>query len=183
MDDIRVTLFQTGTPLNVNAGNDNLGFGGDTTNHANLVAPITYPKTFKQWFSTSSFAQPAPLKWGNAPRNAIEGPGRQNWNLSLYKTFRFTETTGLEFRADSFNTWNHTQLTGVDTGLFSGTFGQVNGTAGPRTFQCGAKAFCFICIGSLITTLLCVKPGASGFWLFVSAKVHARKECNCRPND
>lgn len=136
-----VTLFQTGTPLNVNAGNDNLGFGGDTTNHANLVSPITYPKTFKQWFSTSSFAQPAPLTWGNAPRNAIKGPGRQNWNLSLYKTFRFTETAGLEFRADSFNTLNHTQFTGVDTGLFSGTFGQVNATAAPRTFQFGAKAF------------------------------------------
>ena len=134
-----VTMFQAGAPLNVNAGNDNLGFGGDTTNHAELVAPIIYPKTFKQWFSASSFAQPAALTWGDAPRNAVKGPGRDNWNLSLYKTFQFTERTGLEFRAESFNTFNHTQFTGVDTGLFSSTFGQVNATADPRIFQLGAK--------------------------------------------
>ena len=134
-----ITMFQTAAPLNVNAGNDNLGFGGDTTNHAQLVAPISYPKTFKQWFSTSSFAQPAALSWGDAPRNAVKGPGRDNWNLSLYKTFQFTERTGLEFRAETFNTFNHTQFTGVDTGLFSSTFGHVNATADPRIFQLGAK--------------------------------------------
>ncbi len=137
-----VVLAQTGTPLNVNAGNDNLGFGGGTTNHADLVAPITYPNTFNQWFSSSSFAQPAPLTWGDSPRNAIKGPGRDNWNLSLYKTFQFTERTGLQFRAESFNTWNHTQFTGVDTGLFDGSgFGKVNATADPRVFQLGAKVF------------------------------------------
>ncbi len=134
-----VTIAQSGTPLNVNAGNDNLGLGGNTTNHANLVSPVTYPKTFQKWFSTSSFAQPAPLTWGNSPRNAVKGPGRQNWNLSLYKTFQFTERAGLEFRADSFNTWNHTQFTGVDTGLSSGSFGKVNAIADPRVFQFGAK--------------------------------------------
>jgi hypothetical protein len=136
-----VTLAETGQPLNVNAGNDNLGFGGNTTNHANLVAPITYPKDVDGWFSTSSFAQPAPLTWGNSPRNAIKGPGRHNWNLSLYKTFQFTERAGLQFRADSFNTWNHTQFTGVDTGLLGGGFGKVNAVADPRTFQLGAKVF------------------------------------------
>jgi len=39
--------------------------------------------------STSSFAQPAALTWGTSPRNAVKGPGRDNWNLSLYKTFQF----------------------------------------------------------------------------------------------
>jgi hypothetical protein len=137
-----VVLAQSGNPLNVNAGSDNLGFGGDTTNHADLVAPISYPKTFNQWFSSSSFAQPAALTWGDSPRNIVKGPGRDNWNLSLYKTFQFTERAGLQFRAESFNTWNHTQFTGVDTGLFDGSgFGKVNATADPRVFELGAKVF------------------------------------------
>ena len=137
-----VVMAQTGTPLNVNAGNDNLGLGGATTNHADLVAPITYPKSWNQWFSTSSFAQPAPLTFGTAPRNIVKGPGRHNWNLSLYKTFQFTERAGFELRADTFNTWNHVQFTGVDTGLFDGSgFGAVNAVADPRTFQLGAKVF------------------------------------------
>jgi hypothetical protein len=143
-----VTLFQTGTPLNVNASSDNLGLGGDNTttnNHADLVAPITYPKTFNNWFSPTSFAQPAALTWGNSPRNAVKGPGRDNWNLSLYKTFRFTERVGMEFRAESFNTWNHTQFTGVDTSLgdynsdpTKNSFGKINAVADPRVFQLGA---------------------------------------------
>ena len=143
-----ITGMLVGTiPINVGAGNTPgglwfIGFGGGTTNHADLVAPITYPNTFNQWFSSSSFAQPAPLTWGDSPRNAIKGPGRDNWNLSLYKTFQFTERAGLEFRAESFNTWNHTQFTGVDTGLFDGSgFGKVNATADPRVFQLGAKVF------------------------------------------
>jgi hypothetical protein len=136
-----VTLFQTGQPLTVNASGDNLGLGGNTTNHSDLVAAITYPKTFNQWFSTSSFAQPAALTWGSSPRNNVKGPGRDNWNLSLYKTFQFSEKTGLEFRAESFNAWNHTQFTGVDTGLSGGGFGKVNATADPRVFQFGAKVF------------------------------------------
>jgi hypothetical protein len=136
-----VAMMQSGTPLNVNAGNDNLGLGGNTTNHADLVGPISYPHTFQHWFTGSAFAQPAALTWGDAGRNTVKGPGRDNWNMSLYKTFQFTERAGLELRFDSFNTWNHTQFTGVDTGLFSGTFGKVNATADPRVFQLGGKIF------------------------------------------
>lgn len=143
-----VTLFQTGTPLTVNAPSDNLGLGGNTTNHADLVAPISYPKTFNNWFSPGSFGNPAPLTLGNASRNIVKGPGRDNWNLSLYKTFKFTERAGLQFRADSFNVWNHTQFTGVDTSLgdrnadpAKNGFGKVNAIADPRTFQLGAKIF------------------------------------------
>ena len=97
-----IALMQSGNPLSVNAGNDNLGFGGNTTNHADRVGPITYPHTFKQWFSPNAFAQPAPLTWGNGRRNTVKGPGRDNWNLSLYKDFHFTERTGFQFRAETF---------------------------------------------------------------------------------
>jgi hypothetical protein len=141
-----IVLAQTGTPLTVNAIGDNLGFGGDTTNHADLVAPITYPKTFNNWFSPTSFAQPATLTWGDAPRNIVKGPGRDGWNLSLYKAFKFTERVGFEFRADAFNLWNHTQFTGVDTSLgdynvnpAQNGFGKINAVADPRVFQLGGK--------------------------------------------
>jgi hypothetical protein len=63
----------------------------------------------------------------------------------LYKTFRFTERVGMEFRAESFNTWNHTQFTGVDTSLgdynsdpTKNSFGKINAVADPRVFQLGA---------------------------------------------
>jgi hypothetical protein len=144
-----VTLMQTGNPLTVDAANDNLGFGGDTTNHADVQGTVTYPHTFSQWFSPNAFAQPAPLTWGNAPKSIVKGPGRDNWNLSLYKDFHIKESAGVQFRAETFNTWNHTQFTGVNTGILTGnssnpynsTAGQINAIADPRVFQLGARIY------------------------------------------
>jgi tetratricopeptide (TPR) repeat protein len=66
-------------------GNDNLGYGGGTANRANVIAPVTYPKTREQWFSTASFKIPTALQWGNMQRNMLRGPGRNNWNMSIFK--------------------------------------------------------------------------------------------------
>jgi hypothetical protein len=148
-----VALMQSGNPLTINAGNNNLGFGGDTSPYADKVGSVTYPHTVKQWFNpVGAFAQPAPLVWGNAPKAAVKGPGRDNWNLSLFKDFHFTEKTGIQFKAESFNTWNHTQFTGVNTGVLNGTLGTgsnaynstagaINAIADPHVFQLGAKAY------------------------------------------
>ena len=49
-------------------------------------------------------AAPAPGTWGNLGFNAIRGPGRDNWNISLFKSFIISEPRGsrVEFRADGF---------------------------------------------------------------------------------
>ena len=145
--------MQSGNPLTINAGNNTLGLGGDATSYADQVGPVSYPHTVKQWFNgVGAFAQPAPLAWGNSHRSSVKGPGRDAWNISLFKDFRFTEATGIQFKAESFNTWNHTQFTGVDTGVlngtlgtgagaYNGTAGAINGVADPRVFQFGAKAY------------------------------------------
>jgi hypothetical protein len=148
-----IALMQSGNPLSVNAGTNTLGLSGSTTDHADLVGKITYPHTAKQWFNpVGAFAQPAPLTFGNSPKNIVKGPGRDNWNLSLFKDFHFTEKTGVQFKAESFNTWNHTQFTGVNNGVLNGadgtganaynsTAGAINAVADPRVFQLGAKAY------------------------------------------
>jgi hypothetical protein len=45
-----------------------------------------------------------------APNRYFILPGINNWTLSLQKAFRFTERTSLQFRADAFNVFNHTQF-------------------------------------------------------------------------
>jgi len=134
-----IATFESGTPLSIGGGNDNLGLGGGTSNRANIVAPITYPKTRQQWFSTSSFVAPGPLQWGTSARNSVVGPGRNNWNMALYKQFRITEAARFEFRLETFNTFNHTQWSNPSTGVTNGDFGQINGTNAPRILQLGAK--------------------------------------------
>jgi Carboxypeptidase regulatory-like domain len=134
-----IALFESGTPVSISNGPDNLGLGGTTGNRANIVAPITYPGNRLQWFSTSSFAQPGPLQWGTAARNDIVTPGRNNWNVAMYKAFQIKERLRFEFRAETFNTFNHAQFNSLQTTLTSGNFGQLTGTYDPRTFQFGAK--------------------------------------------
>ena len=37
-------------------------------------------------------------------------PGRNNWNMALFKAFQVKEKARFEFRAETFNTFNHTQF-------------------------------------------------------------------------
>jgi hypothetical protein len=134
-----IALFESGTPTSIGAGPDNLGLGGGTSNRANVVSAVTYPGTRLQWFSTASFAKPGPLQWGTAARNSVVTPGRNNWNMALFKAFQVKENVRFEFRAETFNTFNHTQFNSLQTSVTSGNFGQLTGAAQPRTFQLGAK--------------------------------------------
>jgi Carboxypeptidase regulatory-like domain len=150
-----VTVAETGSNLQGGTGSaltyngpDVLGLGGNTTNRPNVVAPISYPHQQKTWFSQSSFAAPA-APWtaagaggtgfGNANKDAVVGPGLFNWNIALFKDFPIHEALHLQFRAESFNTFNHTEWSGVDGGSNDGNFGQVTGTYDPRELQFGAK--------------------------------------------
>ncbi len=74
---------------------------------------------------------PAPGAWGSLGYDAVYGPGRDNWNLSLFKSFTLSEARGsrLEFRFETFNTFT------------SGTFGQISSAADPRTLQLGLKLY------------------------------------------
>jgi len=97
------------------------------------------PKTLDEWFNTSAFAAPPFGYFGNAGIGTIRGPGMNNWDMSGFKTFRFTENLKLAFRADFFNAWNHTNFTSVNTTYGSGAFGQVTNDYQPRVVQLSLK--------------------------------------------
>jgi hypothetical protein len=81
--------------------------------------------------------------WGTLGRNALRGPGMDNWNLSLFKSFTLSESRNsrLELRLETFNTWNHTEFNGVDTGLGDSRFGQFTSAFDPRILQLGGKIY------------------------------------------
>jgi hypothetical protein len=112
-----------------------------------LVGAIDTPHTFNQWVSKSAFAPPAPGTWGTLGHDAVRGPGRDNWNLSLSKSFLFSAERGskLEVRSDFFNAFNHTQWIGnvqqggITNDINSASFGQVTNVYDPRTVQLGLR--------------------------------------------
>jgi len=139
-----IVVVESGLPINVGISGNQSGNGlPNATNRPNLTGSISYPHTIGQWFDTTAFTLPAVGAFGTLGHNALRGPGRDNWNMSLFKSFTFSETRGsrLEFRVESFNTWNHTQFNNVSANLGDSKFGQLTSAFDPRIFQLGAKLY------------------------------------------
>jgi hypothetical protein len=134
---------------------DTVGLGGGYTNRPNLAGKPTYVKglvtqpngsKLYQWVSNAGFSAPTAawdggpnLGFGNEGRDAVVGPGRTNFTTSVYKSFAFTESARFELRADSFNTFNHTQFNAFNNTVSSANFGYTTGTQDPREFEFGGK--------------------------------------------
>jgi hypothetical protein len=149
-------ISQTGLPWGgVNApgygGPDTVGLGGNYTIRPNISGKVQYPKAkdshgVHQWVSPAGFSAPVAawnggpnLGFGNAGRDIIVGPGGTNFSTSLYKSFAFNERAHFEFRAESYNTFNHTQFTNFRNNVSGADFGEVSAVRDPRTFQLGGK--------------------------------------------
>ena len=71
-------------------------------------------ETLVQWFNTSCFADvpKGVVRPGNSTRYPIRGPGFQKWDISTFKNFPVTDRLRLQFRAEFFNIFNHTNFQG-----------------------------------------------------------------------
>lgn len=132
-----ITKLQSGTPLTFNAAYDNLGSG--VTNHADVTCShVRTLGSVSEWFDTSCFTTPAPLRLGNSGFGMVHGPGYLNADLSLSKSERIREGMNISFQVDAFNVSNTPHYSNPDTNLSDSNFGQINGTNGiPRELQLG----------------------------------------------
>jgi hypothetical protein len=102
-----LTVQNVQTSANDYAGFDELFVSGNPNlPHGN--------KSLTQQFNTSAFSAPPNGIRGNSGLGTVRGPGQNNVDLSLAKVFPI-ERFHLEFRADAFNAFNHTQWTGAQT--------------------------------------------------------------------
>jgi TonB-dependent receptor-like protein len=104
------------------------------------------------WFDVNAFKRPTGRgDFGNAPRNAIQRPGINNWNLAVFKNFAAGGVRAFQFRCEIYNVLNKTQFIDIDrTAVFDATgkqtkttFGTAYGinspTAAPRLVQLSAR--------------------------------------------
>jgi len=133
-----ITTFESGNPLTVTIPGDTAGTG-DLSQRPNVVGVATRLKEITEWFNTAAFASPALGTFGNAGRSLVRGPGINNWDLALSKQTALAERLALQFRAEFFNAFNHTQFSAVNTQLGSLTFGRITGALDPRIIQLGMR--------------------------------------------
>lgn len=163
-----ITRFWSGTPAlssntpgdlssNGNLGNgtggnirpDYIGGGSIYTSHTHNVPAGQNP----MWFNPGVFARPADGSFGNVRRNWLRGPGINNWDMSLFKNFIFTENTRVQLRFEYFNVFNHTQWANMNntlsaptagqpfSGSYAGSSGQITSARDPRILQLGGKFY------------------------------------------
>ena len=143
-----MTTIQSGSSLNLGITGSNLG----PITRPDVVGVVSYPKTWKPfqygsgayWFnpgtaSSPVFARPANGHYGNAGNGVLRGPGVAVYNMALYKDFPIFREMNLQFRAEYFNVFNHTNPNNPATTFGSGNFGFINSAMQPRTGELSLK--------------------------------------------
>jgi hypothetical protein len=107
-------ILQDGQPFTpvMSSGANSYSLAGNNFNwFPNIIGnPKLANRNQNQWFNEAAFAVPAPGTFGDARRNQLTGPGLEQVNLGLGKTFHFTEGINVEVRADANNAFNHPSL-------------------------------------------------------------------------
>ena len=146
-----IGTFISGSPLGINATlistTDITGSPTDAAARPVMIADPILPKserTFSRNFNTDAFAPPVIGTPGNAPKDVIRGPGINNWDISLFKNVPLPgERFRLQFRAESYNAFNHTQFSALDVNArfdalgrqTNARFGEFTAARQPRRIQ------------------------------------------------
>ncbi len=148
-----VSRFATGFPVTFTNASDNslLGtqpdgvnsYGVDLPNMTNGPLDINHnPRNGLPYFNTSLFSLQPLGQPGDAPRRLFYGPGMANFDIALSKTVSLRERMSLQFRLETFNTFNHAQFFGpasVNGEITRSAFGEVVSADAPRLVQLGLK--------------------------------------------
>lgn len=171
-----IASFFTGEPVDFNCGRSGFSSGIGGSYRCNTVGNLAINKRMAndpgfgptlQWYDPNTTTQPLasqllangqPGMFGTMGRNALTGPGRNNWDMALLKIFPMPwfggEHSNLEFHLETFNTFNHTQFQFINAGCngntpFGGSCGSaafgnasngfVNSAWAPRVIQLGLK--------------------------------------------
>ena len=127
---VGITTFRTGLPVNICEDADYAGTRSEACLRPNLVSNPNLSKgsrTLQMFFDPNAYIMQPVGTFGNAARNLIVGPGINDTDFSFFKNFNVPwfgrggsnslggESANLQFRAEFFNIFNHTQFSGVNS--------------------------------------------------------------------
>ena len=148
-----IVRFTSGLPVTLLNNNDTslLGTipnginnnGVDTPDWTGAALHInTNPRNGGFVFNPSQFGLPALGTLGNARRRFFSGPGLEDFDSTLSRSFLVHDNRALEFRAEAFNVVNHAQFFGaaaVEGNISSTSFGEAVSAMPPRLMQLAVR--------------------------------------------
>jgi|SRR5215469_6203401 len=116
-----ITRFATGLPVTFASFGDNalVYVQNNGVNSVSIDLPNytpgnlhinDNPRNGQPYFNTALFTPNALGTQGNAKRRFFYSPGINNFDIALHKLTKITEGKTLEFRFETFNTFNHAQF-------------------------------------------------------------------------
>jgi len=147
-------IHQSGSPFTVldNGVNDYSQAGNVYANPVSGVSPTISNKNIGDiasstptapWFNPAAFETPGQQgngTFGTLGRNTLFGPRLTNVDLSLAKTWKFTERFGLTLRGDFINAFNHPSFGLPNNDVSSSGVGTISSVSNlERHIQLGAK--------------------------------------------
>jgi len=148
-----ITIVQTGLPVSVTNGTtfgDNAGVGNgvgtgsrpdQVGNPHNVPANSNPVAPGPLLYNPVAYALPTGLTFGNVGRDTLYLPRRTNFDFGLFKRFTFTERTGLDFRWENFNLFNHTEFNAMQSSFGSSNFLYATQTHLGRVMQFGLRLY------------------------------------------
>ena len=156
-----ITSVTTGPPFSVNGVTTWSGLGVSRPNAVAGCDPTAVPggQNSGHWYNAACYTLQAPGTIGNLGRDTVRAPGLVDTDIALLKNTRLRENLNLQFRAEAFNLFNHTNLSWPGNGntgnvalvgptvaqgpnatvlnTAAGQISNINGT--PRQIQFGLK--------------------------------------------
>ena len=122
------------------------GDGGDGNGAAalfpDLVGSPGGAHSIQQWFNPAAYAAPAPLTFGKNRRNSLYGPGVNDVDFSLAKSWTMPgwERGKLQLRMDATDLFNHASFQDPNATIGNSGVGQITGTTiSGRTVQLAGR--------------------------------------------
>jgi len=128
---------QAGGPVPVTQATNNNSSLGFAVQRPNRVSdPNQFDgRSVAKYFNTAAFTAAPQFVIGTSSRNPVRGPGLQDADLMIGKTFHVTERASLEFRAEVFNLSNTPPLNDPNGSFGSAAFGSITSAGNPRVFE------------------------------------------------
>lgn len=161
-----IMVIASGRPVGITGASNHLA----TQPNWNPGVPVNVPhpsrsalyKTgYLEWFNPNAFVNPPDYTFGNVKRylSNVRGPGKENFDMSLFKTTHINEHTTVELRIEAYDAFNHVNLS-MPAGTFyagapanladpyaegglnnSSSFGNITSTGAFRNIELAAKIF------------------------------------------
>jgi hypothetical protein len=144
-----ITTFASGQPITADDNWSGWGnIGGRRVDPAICIGPLNNSTlrhnirknpTLGPYFNINNALAPAYGTMGNCAKDTVLNPGLNNFDWAVIKDTKVTERISLQFRAESFNIWNHAQFGNVDNGYKDAHYGYITWARAPRDVQFGMK--------------------------------------------